>query len=49
MQKEKKKQGKTFIAKNLVKQSYFVGKDGKAREVKSAITGLKEEHERNRR
>lgn len=45
----KKKKAKTFVSKNPVKQSYFVGKDGKARAVPSALAGLKEEHERNRR
>jgi hypothetical protein len=39
--KDKKKPGRTFIAKRLQKKSYFIGKDGKAAEVESAVAALR--------
>jgi len=42
----KKKKGKVTISKNLQKKSFFIGKDGKPQEVKSAIDGLRKSKRR---
>ena len=40
--KVQKKKGRTIISRNPTKQAYFIGKNGKAKEVRSAIDGVRE-------